>query len=125
MPLTDPAKPSPEHPSTTFLMEEVLDRENMKLALKRVISNKGCPGRDEMSVEELPSYLQQHWHEIKSQLICGKYRPDLISRIRIPKASGGQRKLGIPTVVDRLIQQALQQVLPSGDRSGSARDKKW
>lgn len=109
--LDSPAEPSSEHPSTTFLMEEVLARENMQLALKRVMSNKGCPGSDGMSIEELPEYVRQNWIEIKCQLQQGKYRPGLVYRTRIPKASGGERKLGIPTVVDRMIQQALQQVL--------------
>ena len=92
-------------------MEEVLERKNMQLALKRVVANKGCPGCDKMRVEELPEYLQQHWPQIKSQLENGTYAPRHVMRVRIPKASGGERKLGIPTVLDRMIQQALQQVL--------------
>jgi RNA-directed DNA polymerase len=108
---SNPAKPSTENPSQTVLMEEVLERENMLLALKRVMSNKGCPGWDGMSVEELPEYLRQNWAVIKSQMESGAYRPGLVSRVKIPKPEGGERKLGIPTVVDRMIQQALQQVL--------------
>ena len=105
------AESSTERPSTTFLMEEVLERGNMQLALKQVMSNKGCPGWDGMRVDELADYLRGHWPEIRSQLELGKYRPSLVRRATIPKANGGERKLGIPTVVDRLIQQALQQVL--------------
>lgn len=92
-------------------MEEVLDPQNMKLALQRVKSNKGCPGWNKMSVEDLPDYLRQNWPQIKEQLRKGTYRPDLVLRVKIPKATGGERNLGIPTVLDRLIQQALQQVL--------------
>lgn len=102
---------SPVHPSAPGLMEEVLDRKNMQMALKRVMSNKGCPGWDELTVEELPDYLRNHWPSIRSSLLAGDYKPGPVKRARIPKANGGERKLGIPTVVDRLIQQALQQIL--------------
>lgn len=107
----DTAPPSSKHPSEPSLMEEVLSRKNMQLALRRVLSNKGCPGWDELTVEELPDYLRSHWPSIRSSLLAGAYRPGPVKRARIPKPNGGERKLGIPSVVDRLIQQALQQVL--------------
>jgi len=92
-------------------MEEILERKNMQLALKRVISNKGCAGSDKMNVEELPDYLRSHWPKIREQLENGKYQPGVVKRVKIPKPNGGERKLGIPSVLDRLIQQAIQQVL--------------
>jgi len=96
---------------TAALMEEVLTRENLLLALKRVLSNKGAPGADGMGVDELKAYLKVHWPKIKAQLLAGSYEPQPVRCVMIPKAGGGQRMLGIPVVVDRLIQQALLQVL--------------
>lgn len=96
---------------TAALMEEVLTRENLLLALKRVLSNKGAAGVDGMSVEQLKPYLKVHWAKIKAQLLAGSYEPQPVRCAMIPKAGGGQRMLGIPVVVDRLIQQALLQVL--------------
>lgn len=97
---------------TTQLMEEVIERNNMTQALKRVERNKGAAGVDDMPVEELRSYLNDQWPKIKEQLLNGSYRPKPVKRVEIPKPGGsGVRKLGIPTVVDRLIQQALQQIL--------------
>jgi RNA-directed DNA polymerase len=93
------------------LMEEVCERENCWQAYKRVKANKGSPGVDGMTVEDLPEYLKQHWPAIREQLLNGTYKPQLIKRVEIPKPDGGVRKLGIPTVLDRLIQQAVMQVL--------------
>lgn len=93
------------------LMEEVLSRSNLELALKRVRQNKGSAGIDGMSVDELPEYLKRNWESIKQQLLQGKYKPNPVKRVEIPKPDGGVRQLGIPTVTDRFIQQALCQVL--------------
>ncbi|PYV22460.1 MAG: group II intron reverse transcriptase/maturase, partial [Acidobacteria bacterium] len=93
------------------LMEEVCERENCKQALARVKANKGSPGVDGMSVHELPGYLKQHWPAIREQLRSGTYQPQPVRRVEIPKPDGGVRKLGIPTVLDRFIQQAVMQVL--------------
>jgi len=93
------------------LLERVLARDNLQRALKRVRQNKGAPGIDGMTVEELPVYLKQHWLEIRAQLISGVYRPKPVLRVEIPKADGKTRPLGIPTAVDRLIQQAIAQVV--------------
>jgi RNA-directed DNA polymerase len=92
-------------------MEEVCERENCKQALARVKANKGSPGLDGMTVQELPGYLKQHWPEIREQLLSGTYKPQPVKRVEIPKPDGGVRKLGIPTVLDRFIQQAVMQVL--------------
>jgi RNA-directed DNA polymerase len=93
------------------LMEEVCERENCKQALARVKANKGSPGVDGMTVHELPEYLKQHWPTIREQLLSGTYKPQPVKRVEIPKPDGGVRKLGIPTVLDRFIQQAAMQVL--------------
>jgi RNA-directed DNA polymerase len=93
------------------LMERVLERENLRAALRQVKSNKGGPGIDGMTVDELPDHLRGHWIGIKASLLDGTYRPQPVKRVMIPKAGGGMRKLGVPTVVDRFIQQALLQVL--------------
>jgi len=93
------------------LMEEVCERENCKQALARVKANKGSPGVDGMTVHELPGYLKQHWPAIREQLLSGTYKPQPVKRVEIPKPDGGVRKLGIPTVLDRWIQQAVMQVL--------------
>jgi RNA-directed DNA polymerase len=95
------------------LMEEVCERENLKKALQRVKANQGSPGIDGMTVEELPEYLKKHWPTIRDQLLSGTYKPQPVKRVEIPKPGGGARKLGIPTVVDRFIQQAIMQVLQS------------
>jgi len=92
-------------------MEEICERENCKRALKRVKANKGSPGVDGMTVQELPGFLPQHWPAIREQLLRGTYKPQPVRRKEIDKPDGGMRKLGIPTVVDRLIQQAVRQVL--------------
>jgi RNA-directed DNA polymerase len=93
------------------LMEEVCERENCKQALARVKANKGSPGVDGMTVHELPEHLKQHWPAIREQLWSGTYVPQPVKRVEIPKPEGGVRKLGIPTVLDRFIQQAVMQVL--------------
>ncbi len=93
------------------LTEEVCGRENCQQALRRVKANKGSPGIDGMKVSELPGYLKQHWPAIREQLMSGTYRPQPVRRVEIAKPDGGVRKLGIPTVLDRFIQQAVMQVL--------------
>lgn len=93
------------------LMEKVVERDNLIRALKRVRSNKGSPGIDGMRVEELPEYLRENWERIRAELLAGSYRPTAVRRHEIPKSGGGVRQLGIPTVLDRFIQQALLQVL--------------
>ena len=93
------------------VMEEVIRRDNLVRAWKRVKSNRGSPGVDGMKVEELMDYLRENWVTIRGQLEQGTYKPQPVKRVEIPKPSGGKRKLGIPTVVDRFIQQAVMQVL--------------
>ncbi|MGB8666746.1 MAG: group II intron reverse transcriptase/maturase [Serratia inhibens] len=97
--------------STVWLMEAICEPVNLRHALKRVKANKGASGVDGMSVSELPGYLKHHWPELKAQLLSGSYRPFPVRRVSIPKPGGGERLLGIPTVVDRFIQQAVMQVL--------------
>jgi retron-type reverse transcriptase len=92
-------------------MEKVVDRENLLTALRNVRRNGGSPGIDGMTVEELPEYLKRKWPKIRRQLISGLYMPLPVKRVEIPKPGGGIRQLGIPTVLDRFIQQALLQVL--------------
>jgi len=106
------AKRGTESPAITeSLMEEVCERENCKQALKRVKANKGSPGVDGMTVQQLPGFLQQHWSALREQLLSGTYKPQPVRRVEIPKPDGGVRKLGIPTVLDRFVQQAALQVL--------------
>jgi RNA-directed DNA polymerase len=93
------------------LMEEVCEQENCKQALARVKGNQGSPGVDGMTVHDLPGYLKQHWPVIREQLLSGTYTPQPVRRVEIPKPDGGVRKLGIPIVLDRFIQQAVMQVL--------------
>lgn len=92
-------------------METVVERENLKKALAQVKRNKGAAGADGMSVGDLPAHLKEHWPTIRAQLLEGTYKPQPVRRVEIPKASGGMRQLGIPTVLDRFIQQAVLQVL--------------
>jgi RNA-directed DNA polymerase len=102
----------PERPANTCqIMEEVCGRVNLKEALRQVRSNKGSAGVDRMTVDQLGDYLKQHWPAIREQLLNGTYEPKPVRRVEIPKPDGGVRKLGIPTVLDRLIQQAAMQVL--------------
>lgn len=96
------------------LMEEVLDQSNLNLAFKRVRKNKGSAGVDGMSVDELSDYLKKNGQTIRNQLLNGNYKPMPVKRVEIPKPDGGVRQLGIPTVLDRFIQQALAQVLQNG-----------
>jgi RNA-directed DNA polymerase len=101
-----------EHPAVAGpSMEAVLERENLKKALAQVKRNKGAAGVGGMTVGDLPAYLKEHWLTIRAQLLDGTYKPQPVRRVEIPKASGGLRPLGIPTVLDRLIQQAVMQVL--------------
>jgi RNA-directed DNA polymerase len=93
------------------LKEEVCGRENCKQALARVKANKGSAGVEGMTVEQLPEHLKQHWPAIREQLLSGRYRPQPVKRVEIPKPDGGMRKLGIPTVLDRFVQQAVMQIL--------------
>ena len=93
------------------LMEQVVARVNALAALKRVKQNKGGPGVDGMTVGELPAYLAAHWESIREQLLAGRYQPQPVRRAELPKPGGGTRQLGIPTVLDRFIQQCLLQVL--------------
>jgi RNA-directed DNA polymerase len=99
------------HPETLYLLEEVVERKNMQAALRRVTANKGAPGVDDMSVEELKAHLRGEWPRIKEDLLAGSYQPSPVRRVYLPKPGGGQRPLGIPTALDRLIQQAFLQVL--------------
>jgi RNA-directed DNA polymerase len=105
------AKRGTESPATEQLIEEVCERENCKQALARIKANKGSGGVDGMTVQQLPEFLKQHWPEIREQLLSGTYKPQPVRRVEIPKPGGGVRKLGIPTVLDRFIQQAVMQVL--------------
>ena len=106
------AKRSRESPATDErLMEAICERENCRQALARVQANQGSPGVDGMTVQVLPGYLQEHWETLREQLVRGTYRPQPVKRVEIPKPDGGVRKLGIPTVLDRFIQQAVLQVL--------------
>ena len=102
----------PERPANTSqIMEEICERANLKEALRQVRSNKGSAGVDQMTVDQLGDYLKQHWLSIREQLLNGTYEPKPVRRVEIPKPDGGVRKLGIPSVLDRFIQQAVLQVL--------------
>jgi RNA-directed DNA polymerase len=100
------------------MMEEIVERENLKEALRRVKANKGSAGVDGMTVNQIGDYLKQHWPAIREQLLSGAYRPKPVKRVETPKPDGGVRKLGIPTVLDRFIQQAVMQVLQQRWDSG-------
>jgi group II intron reverse transcriptase/maturase len=100
-----------ERSGSEDLLEQVLARDNMRAALRRVKRNGGSAGVDGMTVDELPEYLKQHWVRIREELLAGRYVPQQVLRREIPKSGGGVRELGIPTVLDRLIQQAILQVL--------------
>jgi RNA-directed DNA polymerase len=92
-------------------VEGVVKRENMLSAWKQVKANKGASGTDGISIEEFPLYARENWEGIKQSLLEGEYQPSPVKRVEIPKDSGGTRKLGIPIVMDRVIQQAITQVL--------------
>ena len=96
---------------TVGVMERVVERDNLRRALNQVRRNKGGPGIDGLTVERLPDYLKVHWPVLRTQLLNGSYRPASVKQVLIPKPGGGARSLGIPTVVDRFIQQAVLQVL--------------
>ena len=110
---TPVAERTPERPAETEqMMEEVCERENLKKALKRVRDNKGAPGIDGMTVEGLVEHLRHHWPNIREQLLSGTYKPTPVRRVEIPKPGGTEpRKIGIPTSLDRFVQQAVLQVL--------------
>ena len=97
--------------NTDRLIEEACEKGNLKEALRRVKANAGAAGIDGMSVKGLPGYLRENWSRLKEQLYAGTYKPQAVRRVEIPKAGGGTRKLGIPTVMDRFVQQAVLQVL--------------
>jgi len=99
------------HSLNLVTVEHVVQKDNMYKAWKQVKANKGAPGIDNVSIEEFPEYAYRHWEGIKTALLEGAYKPSPVKRVEIPKDSGGTRKLGIPTVMDRVIQQAISQVL--------------
>jgi RNA-directed DNA polymerase len=100
-------------PALDNLMVRILERNNVWEAWQRVKSNKGAPGSDGMSLEDFPAYAREHWHEIRQSLLDGSYQPRPVRRVVIPKPRGkGERKLGVPCVVDRVIQQAILQFHP-------------
>jgi RNA-directed DNA polymerase len=108
----DMAESATESPASSGqLMEEICQRDNLIRAWKRVKSNRGSPGVDGITVEELKEQLNAQWPEIREQLLAGSYKPQPVKRVEIPKPGGGKRQLGIPTVLDRFIQQAVMQVL--------------
>jgi RNA-directed DNA polymerase len=96
---------------TLQLVERIVEGGNLRRALKRVQRNEGSPGVDGLTVEELPDYLREHWPAIRERLLTGRYQPSVVKRVEIPKPGGGVRQLGIPTVLDRFIQQAVLQIL--------------
>ncbi len=111
-PSSSPAQVAPSsREDHSDLLERMLDRENLRLAYKRVVQNGGAPGVDGVTVAELQAYLKTHWERVKAELLAGTYKPAPVKRVEIPKPGGGVRLLGIPTVMDRLIQQALLQVM--------------
>lgn len=106
--------------NTEKLLEKIVDKRNFFAAYKRVVANKGSHGIDGMRVDELLPYLQEHYQTLKADLLEGKYNPKSVRRVEIPKPNGGKRLLGIPTVIDRLIQQAIAQIInPIFDRDFS------
>lgn len=98
-------------PEALRLMEAVVERSNLFSAYERVVKNEGAPGVDGLTVSEFKSWLQRHWVRVRQDLLTGVYQPAAVRKVEIPKPQGGVRTLGIPTVLDRLIQQALNQVL--------------
>jgi RNA-directed DNA polymerase len=117
------AAPEPESPArVAALMEAICDPDNIEAALRAVVRNKGAPGVDGITVRQLPDVLQARWPEIERQLRQGRYQPQPVRRVMIPKpGGGGERALGIPTVIDRVIQQAvLQRLQPLWDPTFSA-----
>ena len=100
-------KPNPDE----HLLEQILSRPNMTMAWERVKANKGAPGVDNMPIDDFLAFAREHWEKIRSSIFAGTYQPMPVKRVEIPKATGGTRPLGIPAVLDRLIQQAIAQVL--------------
>ena len=105
------AEPASARPMHGELLARVVERDNLRRALKQVRKNQGAPGVDGMSVDELPAHLKQHWAAIKADLLSGRYRPQPVRRVEIAKPDGRKRMLGIPTVLDRFIQQAIAQIV--------------
>src|SRR6201981_352109 len=107
----------PESPAPTEdLMEAICDPDNIETALRAVVRSKGAPGVDGITVKQVPAILKARWPEIEDQLLQGRYQPEPVRRVKIPKPAGGTRNLGIPTVIDRVIQQAvLQRLQPQWD----------
>ena len=93
------------------LLEKILARDNMNAAYKRVCANKGAGGVDDVTVEQLSDYIKENWDSIREQIRQRKYKPQPVRRVEIPKPNGGVRKLGIPTVIDRVIQQGIVQII--------------
>ena len=93
------------------LLDQILSKENMNLAYKKVKANKGASGIDDVTVEEVYDYIKENWNSIKEKILKRKYKPQPVLRVEIPKPNGGVRKLGIPTVMDRIIEQAIVQVI--------------
>jgi RNA-directed DNA polymerase len=108
---SDASKGETENPTTGSLLEEILETENLKRAFHVVVKNKGAAGIDGLTVESLQAYLAANWSRIRKQLLAGTYKPLAVKGVEIPKPGGGKRKLGIPSVIDRFIQQAVLQVL--------------
>src|SRR3984893_8334889 len=114
--MAEPKSPA----STEHLMEAICDPDNIEAALRAVVRNKGAPGVDGITVKQLPGILKARWSEIEDQRLQGRYQPQPVRRVKIPKPAGGTRNLGIPTVIDRVIQQAvLQRLQPQWDPSFS------
>ena len=101
------------------LLEEILSRENMRLAYKKVKANKGASGIDGINIEEIDDYLKENWVNIRDKIRERKYKPKPVRRVEIPKPDGGVRNLGVPTVVDRIIEQAIVQRLTPNHPLGS------
>ncbi|WP_116192904.1 group II intron reverse transcriptase/maturase, partial [Paenibacillus taihuensis] len=112
-PSSSPAQvaPSARKDHQNDLLERMLKGDNLRLAYKRVVQNGGAPGVDCVTVAQLQAYLKTHWETVKAELLTGTYRPSPVKRVEIPKPGGGVRLLGIPTVMDRFLQQALLQVM--------------
>jgi RNA-directed DNA polymerase len=108
---TCPAKVEQFEEDTRELLEKILSKENMHEAYRRVVKNGGAPGIDGITVDKLKEHCHQHWLRIREELLGGRYKPQAVRQVEIPKPNGGTRMLGIPTVMDRLIQQAIHQVL--------------
>ena len=108
---TDTARAEQTGDGALVSMEAVVRRENVTAAYQRVVRNGGAPGVDGVTVDELKAYCQTHWDRIRQELLKGRYQPQPIRKVEIPKPEGGQRRLGIPTVMDRMIQQAVLQIL--------------